>query len=99
MDRILWIGFSNDLFYDLAISQPRQSCQFLFRLMKNPLLYQSAWPESSREASERFLMETLARTQSERRRRLALAGGFRLLRSFEIDRLDAPAHGSAGPDD
>jgi hypothetical protein len=24
--------------------------------------------------------------------RLALAGGFRLLRSFEIDRLDAPAH-------
>jgi hypothetical protein len=28
--------------------------------MKNPLLYRSAWPESSREASERFLMETLA---------------------------------------
>ena len=36
-----------------AISQPRQGCQFLFCLMKNPLLYQSAWPESSREASER----------------------------------------------
>jgi hypothetical protein len=35
-----------------AISQPRQSCQFLFCLMKNPLLYRSAWPESSREASE-----------------------------------------------
>ena len=52
-----------------AISQPRQSCQFLFCLMKNPLLYRSAWPESSREASERFLMETLGRTQSERRRR------------------------------
>jgi hypothetical protein len=33
-------------------------------------------------ASERFLMETLGRTQSERRRRLALAGGFRLLRSM-----------------
>jgi hypothetical protein len=49
-----------------AISQPRQSCQFLFCLMKNPLLYRSAWPESSREASERFLMETLGRTQSER---------------------------------
>src|SRR5262245_36191611 len=31
-----------------AISQPRQSCQFLFCLMKNPLLYRSAWPESSR---------------------------------------------------
>src|SRR5262245_58627541 len=82
-----------------AISQPRQSCQFLFCLMKNPLLYRSAWPESSREASERFLMETLGRTQSERCRRLALAGGFRLLRSSGIDRLDAPAHGSAGPDD
>jgi hypothetical protein len=40
--------------------------------------------------------------QSERRRRLALAGGFRLLRSFEIDRLDELAHGagrgSIGPD-
>src|ERR671918_2830338 len=86
-----------------AISQPRQSCQFLFCLMKNPLLYRSAWPESSREASERFLMETLGRTQSKRRRRLALAGGFRLLRSSGIDRLDAPAlaagRGSAGPDD
>ena len=57
-----------------AISQDRQRCQFLFCLMKNPLLYRSAWPESSREASERFLMETLGRTQSERRRRLALAG-------------------------
>src|SRR5499427_5600613 len=44
-----------------AISQPRQSRQFLFCLMKNPLLYRSAWPESSREASERFLMETLGK--------------------------------------
>src|SRR5262245_32818772 len=34
----------------------------------------------------------LGRTQSERRRRLALAGGFRLLRSFGLDRLDAPTH-------
>src|SRR5262245_57764892 len=71
--------------------------------MKNPLLYRSAWPESSREASERLLTETLGGTQSERPRRLALAGGFRLLRLFGIDRLDAPAHaagrGSAGPDD
>src|SRR5262245_41916918 len=71
--------------------------------MKNPLLYRSAWPESSREASERFLTETLGGTQSERPRRLALAGGFRLLRLSGIDRLDAPAHaagrGSAGPDD
>src|SRR5262249_33880005 len=38
-----------------AIAQPRQSCQFLFYLMKNLLLYRSAWPENS----ERFLMKTL----------------------------------------
>src|SRR5262245_11876182 len=37
-------------------------------------------------------MELLARTQSEQRRRLALAGGFRLLRSSGIDRLDELAH-------
>jgi hypothetical protein len=48
-------------------------------LMKNPLLYRSARPESDREARERFLVALLARTQSERRRRLALAGGFRLV--------------------
>ena len=58
--------------------------------------------ESSREVRKRCLMAPLARTQSERRRRLALASGFRLLRSSGIDRLDAPAHaagrGSAGPD-
>src|SRR5262249_47300231 len=65
-------------FFWPAIAQDRQSCQSHFCLMKNPLLYRSAWPESSREASERFLMETLGRTQSKRRRRLALAGGFRL---------------------
>jgi hypothetical protein len=44
----------------------------------------------------------LGRTQSERRRRLALASGFRLLRLSGIDRLDEPVHGagrgSAGPD-
>src|SRR5262245_61462819 len=88
------IGLLNDLSVAGAISQHRQSCQFLFCLMKNPLLYRSAWPESSREASERFLMETLGRTQSERRHRLALAGGFRFLRLFRIDRLDAAAHGA-----
>jgi hypothetical protein len=42
-----------------------------------------------------------ARSQSERRRRLALTSGFRLLRSFGLDRLDAPGHaarrGMAGP--
>jgi hypothetical protein len=46
--------------------------------MKNPLLYRSARPESDREVRKRFLVALLARTQSERRRRLALASGFRL---------------------
>jgi hypothetical protein len=75
-------------FYGRSYIAAPAGLQFLFCLMKNPLLYRSAWPESSREASERFLMETLGRTQSERPRRLALGGGFRLLRLFGIDRLD-----------
>ena len=44
-----------------------------------------------REACETSFIQLLARIQSEQRRRLALASGFRLLRSFGIDRLDAPA--------
>jgi len=55
-----------------------------------------------REGRERSLFAPLARILSERLRRLVLATGFRLLRSFGIDRLDAPAHaagrGMVGPD-
>jgi len=36
-----------------AIAQDRKSCQFLFCLMKNPLLCRSARPESGREAHGR----------------------------------------------
>src|SRR5438876_1048869 len=54
--------------------------------MKNPLLCRAARPESGREVRERFLVASLTRIQSERRRRLALASGFRLLRSFGLDR-------------
>ena len=71
-------------------------------LMRSPLLCRAARPESGREVRERFLVAPLARIQGERRRRLALASGFRLLRLSGIDRLDAPAlaagRGSAGPD-
>ncbi len=49
-----------------------------FLLEKNPRLYRSARPVSSREAPEVFLRAPLARTPSERRRRLALASGFRV---------------------
>ena len=74
----------------------------VFCLMKNPLLYRAARPESGREVREMSLMAPLARTQSERRRRLALASGFRLLRLSGIDRLGEPGHaagrGSVGRD-
>jgi hypothetical protein len=85
-----------------AISQDRESCQFLICLIKNPLLYESARPESGREVRERSLMAPLARNSSERGRRLALASGFRLVTSFGINRIAALARaagrGSAGRD-
>src|SRR5215475_9412584 len=49
---IQWIGFLNDLFYGRSYIAAPAEFQFLFCLMKNPLLYRSAWPESSLEASE-----------------------------------------------
>src|ERR1700757_2923892 len=70
-----------------AISQDRESCQLLFCLMKNPILDRAARPESGQDARERSLIASLALNPSERRRRLALAGGFLLLRLFGIDRL------------
>src|SRR5215813_5787704 len=57
MDRIFKPPFS----MAGAISQGCERCQFLFCLMKNPLLYRSAWPESSREASESGSARTNAR--------------------------------------
>ena len=76
MDRIFKPPFS----MTGAISQDRERCQFLFCLIKNPLLCRAARPESGREAREVSLIAPHARTQSERRRRLALASGFRVLR-------------------
>jgi hypothetical protein len=81
-----------------AISQDQERCQFPSWLMKNPILDRAARPESGQDARERSLIASLALNLSERRRRLALAGGFRLLRLFGIDRLDEPGHGSVGPD-
>ena len=66
-----------------AIAQDRERCQLLFRLMKNAMLCRPARPESDREARERFPW-------------LTLASGFRLLRSFGLDRLDAAARGWQG---
>ena len=73
---LLWIGFLNDLFDDLAISHDRQRCRFLFCSMKNPLLCRSARPESSREVRKRCLMAPLALSSSERCRRLGVGKQF-----------------------
>ena len=73
-----------------------------FLLDEKPTVVRGGCGESGREARETSFIQMLARTQSEQHRRFALASGFRLLRSFGLDRLDAPAHaagrGSAGPD-
>jgi hypothetical protein len=70
--------------------------------MKIPLLLRWARSVRRSEGREVLRIAPLARTQSERLRRLALASGFRLLRSFGIDRIAAPAHaavrGWIGPD-
>jgi len=63
-------------FFWPAIAQDRQSCQSHFCLTKNPLFYRSVRPESGRVRADRFVMELLARSQSEQLRRLALASGF-----------------------
>ena len=73
-----------------------------FLLDEKPTVVRGCCGESGREAREISFIQLLARTQSDQHRRLALASGFRLLRSFGLDRLDAPGHaarrGIAGPD-
>src|SRR5207253_11101915 len=60
----LRIGFLNHLFMAGAIAQDRESCQFVFCLMKNPMLYRAAARvERGREVRERFLVAPLARIQ------------------------------------
>jgi hypothetical protein len=83
MDKILWIRFLNDLFYGRSyIAAPAElSIPFLLDEKSTVVPVCLARRAVGRQAKG-FLLETLGRTQSERRRRLALAGGFRLLRSM-----------------
>src|SRR5262245_29511237 len=57
--------------------------------MKIPMLLRPARAAQRSEAREVCRITPLARTQSERRRRLALATGFRLLRLSGINRIAA----------
>ena len=47
---IQWIGFLNDHFYDRSNIAAPAELSIPFCLMKNSLLYRSAWPGSSRQA-------------------------------------------------
>ena len=76
--------------------------EFRESFVKIPVLLRLAWAAQRSETREVCRIAPLARTQSERRRRLALATGFRLLRLSGINRIAAPVRvagrGSAGPD-
>jgi len=65
-------------------------------------LLRLAWAAQRSEGREVFQIAPRARTQSERRRRLPLATGFRLLRLSGINRIAAQGsvagRGWAGPD-
>ena len=76
-----------------AIAQDRESCQFPFLVDEKPTFVPGGSAGERSGGVRKVPVVPLARIQSERLRRLALAGGFRLLRSFELDRLDAAARG------
>ena len=99
MNRILKPPFS----ISGAISQGRERCQFPFLLPF--LLHEKSTLVPVGSAGERLggaRKVPYGAARASGASRLALASGFRLLRSFGIDRLEAPAHaagsGSVGPD-
>ena len=91
----------NDLFYGRHIAGPSEmSIPFLLDEKSAVVPVRLAGEQSG---GKRNVSYGDARSNAERAAPSALAGGFRLLRSSGIARLDAPAHaagrGSAGPDD
>src|SRR5215467_12393230 len=84
MDRI----FKRTFLMTGAISQDRESCQFRFWLMKNPLLFRLVRPERGRNARG-LVHYGAARSNSERAAPSACVGKqFSALRLSGIDRLD-----------
>jgi hypothetical protein len=61
-----------------AIAQDRESCQFPFVLDEKPTVVSVGSAEERSGGAQEVPVAPLARTQSERGRRLALAGGIRL---------------------
>ncbi len=66
--------------------------------MKIPVLLRLAWAAQRSEAREVFRIAPLARTQTERHRRLALATGFGSQAVWNRSKRSAGARGGAGPD-
>ena len=101
-----WIGFLNDIFYDRSHIAGPGELSIPFLLDKNPTVV-PVGSAGERLGGARKVVYGAARSNSERAApaacvgRLVFGAGFRLLRSFGIDRLDAPAHaagrGSAAP--
>jgi hypothetical protein len=96
------IGILNHLFFWPEQYRRTGGMSIVFLFDEIPRLLRPAHAAQRSEAREVCRITPLARTQSERRRRLALASGFRLLRLSGIDRIAAPARaagrGSVGPD-
>src|SRR5262245_41364657 len=97
----LYRNFKRTFFSGLSNIAGRVGCQSSFCLMKTLVLLRPARAAQRSEAREVCRITPLARTQRERRRRLALATGFRLLRSSGLDRIAAQGsvagRGWAGP--
>src|SRR5262249_40933883 len=90
--------FETTFFMTGAISRDWESCQFPFVLDEKATVVAGGAVGKRRERHERFFIAPLGRSQSEPRRRLALASGFALFRLSGINRIDAPgsAAGRAG---
>jgi glycosyltransferase involved in cell wall biosynthesis len=96
------IGILNHLFFWPEQYRRTGGMSIVFLFDENPDVA-SAGSVAQRSVGRKvFQFAPLARNQSERLRRLALASGFRLVRSFGIDRSAALARvagrGSVGPD-
>jgi hypothetical protein len=96
------MGNLNHLFFWPEQYRRTGGMSIVFLFDENPDVASAGSAAQRSEAREVCRITPLARTQSERRRRLALATGFRLLRLSGINRIAAQGsvagRGWAGPD-